>query len=405
MRKFFQQRVSGHQKKMQRYLKYVVNDHFALTMTFLVGGLGLYYSNSLQALPANFTWGGVIVLLVWLIALHVGQFTTLTQPADKVFLLPKEQQMREYLVKAFQYSCYFPFVVLLLIGGAMMPLLVVSLNQKFSLFIFYLLMLWGLKFSQLEIQRMALFQDMEKATKNAYILWTIVSIAILGLSIFLHPIVGLIMSGLQIYLFHNLCWRRMYAPLDWEKMIAVEEHRLHRLYRFINLFTDVPEITPEIKRRKYFDVILKKITYSFNHTYLYLYVRRFLRGTEYSGLYLRLTAIGSLALFFIGDRWFALTIGALFIYLIGFQMLPLYQQFRYMTATQLYPVPEAQKLVAIKQLLRVILSVTVAVFSLVSLLVLPNWLDRGIVILGFWIILGLFVEVYLPYRIKKTLSN
>lgn len=188
-------------------------------------------------------------------------------------------------------------------------------------------------------------------------------------------------------------------------MIAVEEHRLHRLYRFINLFTDVPEITPEIKRRKYFDVILKKITYSFNHTYLYLYVRRFLRGTEYSGLYLRLTAIGSLALFFIGDRWFALTIGALFIYLIGFQMLPLYQQFRYMTATQLYPVPEAQKLVAIKQLLRVILSVTVAVFSLVSLLVLPNWLDRGIVILGFWIILGLFVEVYLPYRIKKTLSN
>ena len=32
---------------------------------------------------------------------------------------------------------------------------------------------------------------------------------------------------------------------DWigEKMVHVEEHRLHQIYQFINLFTDVPEST------------------------------------------------------------------------------------------------------------------------------------------------------------------
>lgn len=57
MKEFFRQRLNLHQKNMQRYLKYVFNDHFALTMTFLVGGLGLYYSNILKTLPKGFIWG------------------------------------------------------------------------------------------------------------------------------------------------------------------------------------------------------------------------------------------------------------------------------------------------------------------------------------------------------------
>ena len=42
-------------------------------------------------------------------------------------------------------------------------------------------------------------------------------------------------------------------------MVHVEEQRLHQIYQFINLFTDVPEITAKVKRRRYLDPILTHI--------------------------------------------------------------------------------------------------------------------------------------------------
>lgn len=402
MKEFFRQRLNLHQKNMQRYLKYVFNDHFALTMTFLVGGLGLYYSNILKTLPKEFIWGTPIVLVIWLVALQIGQFASLAKPADAVFLLPKEKQMRDYLTQAFKYSCYLPFGVLLLIGGATMPLVVLSTGKDFSSFTFFLVILWCLKFSQLQIQRMALFQDMEKAVKNAFVLWWIISLATLSVGLFIYPLIGVLVAFLQAYLFHNLCWQKMQAPLDWDKMIATEQHRLYRLYRFINLFTDVPEITAQIKRRKYLDGILSKITFNQKNTYLYLYARSFIRGTEFSGLYLRLLGLGSILLVFITERWFALGVGVLFIYLIGFQLLPLYHQFQYMTSAQLYPVAEQQKLSALQTLLRMALLVVALIFSVISSLVVASWMDRGIIVLSFFVIAVLFVELYVPYRLKKN---
>ena len=195
----------------------------------------------------------------------------------------------------------------------------------------------------------------------------------------------------------------MHAPLDWEKMITKEQHRLYRLYRVINLFTDVPEITAQIKRRKYLDGLLAKISFAPANTYLYLYARRMVRGTEFSGLYVRLVVLGSLLLFFVGERWFALGIGTLFIYLIGFQLLPLYHQFRYLTLAQLYPLAEKQKLAAIQKLLWLLLLTTVLIFTLVSGVALSTWSDRLLVAAGYFAVAGVFVQFYVPYRIKQWL--
>ncbi|MEL5940452.1 ABC transporter permease, partial [Tetragenococcus halophilus] len=48
MKAFFQARLKKHQKRILRYMKYVLNDHFVLMMTFLLGGIGFYYSNWLK---------------------------------------------------------------------------------------------------------------------------------------------------------------------------------------------------------------------------------------------------------------------------------------------------------------------------------------------------------------------
>ncbi|MCC9085083.1 ABC transporter permease [Enterococcus faecium] len=42
MSSFFQKRLARHQKKMMKYMRYVLNDHFVLVCLFLIGGVGLY---------------------------------------------------------------------------------------------------------------------------------------------------------------------------------------------------------------------------------------------------------------------------------------------------------------------------------------------------------------------------
>lgn len=401
MKAFFQKRLKQHQKRMMRYMKYVFNDHFVLVMTFLLGGVGFYYSNWLKTVTPGYMWGKFFVLIIWVAALHIGRFVSLAQPADQIFLLPKEKQMRSYLSAAFNYSCIFPFFILFFIVAFTMPLVVVSTGNSFATFFFYLLSLWGLKISHLEIERMSIFQDMKKARQNAYFLWVIFTLIILGISIWFQPILGTIIAAMQIVLFYKLCWQSMNVSLDWQAMIEKEQDRLHRIYQFINLFTDVPEISTKIKRRKSFDFLLDRISFSQANTYLYLYARRMLRGSEYSGLYLRLVVLGGLFLYFVGERWFALGIGMLFIYLIGFQLLPLYQQFQYVPLTKLYPIKGRQKLSAMQKLIGVLLLFCALVFAVVTMFALNQWSDRFIVVGGYLLMVLFFVWGYLPYRIKK----
>lgn len=131
--------------------------------------------------------------------------------------------------------------------------------------------------------------------------------------------------------------------LDWEKMIQKEKGRMYRIYQFIHLFTDVPEITSSVKRRKFLDPLLKPIKKNQANTYLYLYARRFVRGSEYSGLFIRLVLVAGVILLFLKEFWISLGISLLFIYLIGFQLIPIYTQFDYMVMTHLYPTPTKQK--------------------------------------------------------------
>lgn len=90
MGEFFSQRLSRHFKKMSKYLRYILNDHFVLVCMFLLGGLGLYYSQLLKELPRDFVWGRPLILLGWLLLIQVGKLATLTEEPDKVFITKRK---------------------------------------------------------------------------------------------------------------------------------------------------------------------------------------------------------------------------------------------------------------------------------------------------------------------------
>lgn len=398
---FFLKRLRQHLKHMLKYMRYVLNDHFIIMLLFLVGGLSFYYSQILETLPQNFAGARVIAVVVWVAIIHVGHLATLAEPADEVFILPKENQMKGYFVRSLFYSCIFPFLVIFFISGMTMPLLMVGAGQELSIFAFYLPMLWVLKVGHFFVQYYGMFQHDDQKNLTVYLCWFVSSLVIIAVGVFLFPWLGLLLAVLQAGGLYWFCWQKNVEILDWEHMIAAEKDRMHRIYQFINLFTDVPEISGTVKRRKYLDPILNKIESKQKNTYLFLYARRMLRGSELSGLYFRLVVVAGLLLYFLKDFWFSLGISLLFIYLIGFQLIPLYNQFNYMILTQLYPIPSQQKQAALEKLLGALLLFAAVLFGVIAFFALSMSLQGLAIMAALLVETFAFTKVYIPYRIKK----
>ncbi|MGX7137705.1 hypothetical protein RV15_GL000007 [Enterococcus silesiacus] len=399
---FFGIRLSRHLKKMMKYMRYVFNDHFILVCVFLLGGLGFYYSQVLKTLPRNFVWGRPIVVVFWLVVLQIGRIATLAAEADKVFILPKEPEMNAYLNRALRYSFWLPLVALFLLGGMSMPLVVVSTGWAFSTFLYFIVMLGILKSSHLRLQKYELYQISERAYGQWFVLWLVTSLLAIVLSLYVLPVVGpLVALGQAVFFYSILNKKEQAVSLDWENMIRKEKNRMHRIYQFIHLFTDVPEISSSVKRRKFLDPLLSKIKKTSQNTYLYLYARSFLRGSEYSGLFIRLVLVAGVILFFLKEFWISMGVSVLFVYLIGFQLIPIYTQFDYMVMTHLYPVSDKQKKQAVSTLITVLLFVAALLFSVFVLIALPDLKESLMVIGALLVEVFLFAKFYVPYRLKK----
>lgn len=401
MGEFFKTRLSRHQKRMLKYLRYVFNDHFVLVLLFLFGGISLYYSQVLDSIPKGTLLVSVLAGVLWLAVLHFGKLATLAEEADMVFLLPKEKALKDYFTRSLRYSCILPFVLLVFVAGMTMPLIIVGTQQNLIGFIWYILALWLLKASHLFLQYYRLFQHEPVLNYRGYFIWLAVSLISILSGIIVAPWLSLLVAAVGCGFFAINYFQRNQEALDWEKMIATEKNRVYRIYQFINLFTDVPEVIGAVKRRKYLDPILNHIRKTHSNTYVYLYARRMMRGSEFSGLYLRLLIMGGVLLVFLEDFYFSLGIAVLFIYLIGFQMIPLYNQFKYMVLTHLYPVPEKQKQAALEKLLGGLLIFAAVVFGIISLFVLGINSNSLLIFLVLFVEVALFVKLYIPARIKK----
>lgn len=383
-------------------MRYVFNDHFILVCVFLLGGLGFYYSETLKTLPKDFVWGRMIVAVIWLVTLLFGKIATLAEEADKVFILPKEPEMKGYLLRAVRYSFWLPFITLLLVSGMTMPLVVISTGWTFSTFFLFLATLAFLKISHLLLQKYELYQISTSQRQGGGVLWALTSLLIILSGLYVSPYVGLALGLFQSVCFYFILKKKEQGvSLDWEGMIQKEKNRMHQIYQFIHLFTDVPEITSSVKRRKIFDPLLNRIKKNTANTYFYLYGRSFVRGSEFSGLFLRLVFVGGIILLFLKEFWISLGVSVLFIYLIGFQLIPIYVRFDYMIMTHLYPIPMKQKKQAVSQLITWLLLIAAILFSIFVIIALPVFSEVLVIIGALAVEVVLFSKIYVPYRLKK----
>lgn len=156
--------------------------------------------------------------------------------------------------------------------------------------------------------------------------------------------------------------------IKWEFLIEQDERRMTAFYRLANLFTDVPKLKNKIKRREWLDGLLAGISYHHDQTYSYLLGRTFLRSGDYLGLLVRLTIIGGVAIYYLTFGIGQIVLVVLFLYLTGFQLLPLWKHHQNHSMLELYPVNQKIKESSFLRILRKILALQTLLLSVVILI-------------------------------------
>lgn len=404
MKELFNQRLRSHQRQLQKYLRYIINDSFVVIMTFLFGGAVVYYTNFLKQLPSPYSLGQIVSLVILVFALHIGKLATLMKPADQIFLLPKEAQMASYLRRALHYSLVVPILSLALILGFLMPFIQISFASSLNHYPWLLLSLIVLKYGQLQIQTYQCYQITAKQGRALYLIWLLSSMVTLSCALWLNVYIGVGLSLLLTIVYVLYIRQYQHTMVSWEGMIAKEQSRLQRIYQFINLFTDVPFIQSKMKRRRYLEGVLRYLPKNQQHTFLHLFVWRFLRSDEFSGQTLRLFIVGGICLVSLDDWRFALVLSLLFIYLIAFQLLPLSQQYQYMILAQLYPISFASRHANFLQVYRFILLIIATILGIVN--IFSTSLPFVLLIWGVNLLFSfLLIYFYAPNRLKKMQTN
>ena len=153
---------------------------------------------------------------------------------------------------------------------------------------------------------------------------------------------------------------------------------------------------PQVKKRSYLNPLLKLVKENSKHLWLTLYLKAFLRSSDYLGLFLRLLLLSSLALLFISNTYLSVALALVFNYLILFQLLSLYYHYDYHYMTSLYPEKHQGKRANLLTFLR-----GLSCLILVINLLLCHSLEKALILV---VVMGVITLFYLPYKLKKIID-
>lgn len=364
----YRKRQSDYFKQIFKYLRYVLNDFFVLSVLFALGGLGLAYSDYVKSLshPSNLWYSKPLLVLIAIFLLQIGKPKTLLKKADAVFLLAKESEMGQYLKRSF-FSSYLSGAAIVFVGGlVLVPFMLFACDvPKSDVCLIIFLMLASKTFVLLA--EFAEFYD-EKFSSLLFelIFRVLLPVLALLLALFLNAVLSLcLMLGAIFFLIQNIRQSAYQKMFRWNFAIEKETARMMELYRFFNLFCDVPYVVAKAKRRRFLDAFLPKP--NLENPYRYLYVRCLARSGEYSSLLIRLLVLGSVILAFL-DTYLSLLIAAVFLYMLGFQLIPLATNYDEIVFMHIYPQGFEKKINDFRGVLRTVMLVAAFIFAIFCLI-------------------------------------
>lgn len=396
MNRLFQQRRQKHFLLLLRYWRLVFNDHFVIALFFLFGALAYGYAQMLPTVPAHNLWIEILMACFLTIIAQLGRLATLVQRADPVFLLPQTSKMKKYFEHAYVYSWWLAAVISLL--GVIITLPLAFVTQKTTPLmvsqVIIIALLVKTSWLNLDYLRISIMQGRSKLWRWLKWLFPLVTWLVTWL---ITPVGGLLIAILE-WLWSS--WLvRTNQEVNWRKAVEIERDRMTTVYRFFNLFTDVPNMQGTIKRRRLLNPLMNWL--GGETTWRYLYSHGLVRNTEISDLVARLTLIMAVILFFVPVVWLNSIILVLALYLIAAQLVPLYDQFANNAFTYVYPIPKQDQYQEFRTVIRKVLLIVGVVLVVSSVGQAGHWEQVGLNLVIAVVEVPLLTNKYLEDRIKK----
>ncbi|WP_407271632.1 ABC transporter permease [Radiobacillus sp. PE A8.2] len=395
----FRNRLSSHFIELSRYLRYMFTGHFVIALLFIISAMSYFYQAWLEELPDAFPSAFVIAVVFGLTGSYSPIRTLLKEP-DLVFLLPAEHKMGTYFRYALVYSFCTQLYIVLLVGAALAPLYFAAFplqttREYFMLLCILLIFkLWSLlanwwvsKLRQNTTRLMDQIIRLLLAITAFYfflqtemLLATIITITLFGLTIF------------DWYLASQK------AGVAWDVLVENDRNSMRAFYRIANLFTDVPHLKNEVKKRHWLvRLFVSAVPFKQEYTFNYLYRITTARSGDYLGIYMRLLIIGGLCIYYVPNFWIKIIFSILFIYLSAFQLMTMWQHHRTIIWLDIYPTKIEWRKKALKTWLLRLMIVQVFLFGLLFLF-LGNVLGLVIVWIGGTLFSLSFIQGYVARK-------
>ncbi|HWJ79759.1 MAG TPA: ABC transporter permease [Niallia sp.] len=387
-------------KEYSQYLKYIFNGHLVIVLVFLLGTAAYYYQDWLKTIPEDFPVAPIMGIIIAIFLTNSPIYTFLKN-ADRIFLIVVESRMKKYFIQSFIVSWCIQGYILLMLLAVFMPLYATVHNGDFGGFWYLLIVLLVAKGANLlirwHIQYYVNTAYHHIDTAIRFIINFVMLYLLFADASPLFIVILLFILALLVGYYQRATGNK---GLKWEYLIEQDEKRLASFYRFANMFTEVPQLRDRIKRRRFMDFLLNKISYKKENVFTYLYWRTYLRSGDYFGLTIRLTIISALFIFFLSFGPGQIFISILFLFLTGLQLLPLWNAYDNKLWIRIYPIEPLYRRKSFQKLFATILSCQGIILTLI-ILIKGDFLYGLISLVANFIFVFIFVRLYMVKKIKE----
>ncbi|UMT75002.1 ABC transporter permease [Staphylococcus roterodami] len=358
----FNKRLHALRKEKNYYNKFIFNGHFMVFLLILLGAFIFGYGEWLKHIPTNIDFALIASVIVALVSIF--PMRPLLKEADKIFLLPFEKHMSQFMNHAILYSYFARILIQIIIIVVLFPLFYNINQHSVAFYICFAISALIYPYVGLRLRWQWYQSGLKTWQVNliSFFIFEVTYYLILGMKWYVASLLIVLPLLIELLVKRN----KPGFLYPWEKMIAIEHRHHMNYYKFVNMFTDVKHLKESAVRRSYLDILLpvpKGHKFNSNSMYLFLFIRSFIRGRDALNIIFRLIIIAVLLMVWLSYPLVTAVIGSLFVYIILLQMAQFYSQQAYGLWPQVWPVPEEKVIKGYEQFLYRLMFVVCTVFA------------------------------------------
>ena len=401
----FSNRRKKEQELKLTYSKYIFNSHLIMFLIIVLGAVLINYSKWI-AIASKVELYSVYMAATLAFSYYLvsTKIKTYIKEADAVFLLPLEKYYRKVGLKTVINSTVVHIITVVIFYFATKPITNLIGNiDRLSIIMLLIVIIWNnlLKYLQVIHYKEIIWS---KLLLFIVIFMQLLVVFFDDIAIRIIYLISIIVLAVFSYYIMKNAGNKLNAKdqekyvVNWNQAADYDKHRIESYLKFVNMFVDVPLSGVKVARRKYFDILLPKLTkdnFKKENSFKYYYYRVFLRQENTVYLALRLMLLAALVIFSFKNTYVSGLAIISYSYLTIIQLVPLYKQMSNNIWHSILPVSEDIKIKSYKQLLTSVMIVTTLLLGVVSILLASFSTMNILVIIGSVVIANIISKIFI----------